>query len=421
MAQLAESGMLGFPHSFIPRTTAMPRQQPLYQWADRVASHFPDLPRPTAFVLALWTFGMVLAHACALTAVAVHLAPLLGQAINTVRQRLREFYKPASKKAGRGRTELDPARCCAPLIRWVTAGWTQRRIALALDVTNFGDRFHVLACAIAYRGCAVPVAWSVLVGGQKEAWHPHWCALLERVRDTLGPGWEVVVLTDRGLESSRLFAAITALGLHPLMRVKAGGLFRPTGWHRFYRLGTFASHAGQRFAARGVAYASECLPCTLLACRQAGCDEPWLLLTDLDPCAASPCWYAYRSWIEQGFKVIKSGGWDWEATRISAPDRAARQWVVLAVATLWLIEVGGAAEAEQRVETIPPLPKPRDERPRLERRRLHRLFRLGLGVLIAGIISGQMPPGRFVPEVWPQPEPVPEISEHEFCSQMTYP
>ena len=50
----------------------MPRHEPLDQWADRVATHFPNLPRPTAFVLALGAFGMVLAHACALTAVAVH-------------------------------------------------------------------------------------------------------------------------------------------------------------------------------------------------------------------------------------------------------------------------------------------------------------------------------------------------------------
>ena len=397
----------------------MPRHHPLYQWTDRVSTHFPDLPRTTAAVLALWAFGLVLAHSCALTAVVVHLAPLLGQACNTVRQRLREFYKPAAAKAGRGRTELQAADCCAPLVRWVTAGWGQRRLALALDVTNFGDRFHVLACAIAYRGCAVPVAWSVLAGGQKEAWHPHWCALLRRVQRALGAGWEVVVLTDRGLESARLFQAIAALGMHPLMRVKAGGTFRPAGWRRFYRLGAFAAGAGPRFAAAGVAYTSERLPCTLLACRQAGCAEPWLLLTDLGPAAAAPCWYAYRSWIEQGFKVIKSGGWDWESTRLTAPDRAERQWVVLALATLWLIEVGGAAETGPRAETIPPLPKP--QAGGAPSKRPYRLFRLGLGLLLAAIVRGQILQGRFVPEEWPQPQPVPEINEHEFCSQLTYP
>lgn len=51
--------------------------------------------------------------------------------------------------------------------------------------------------------------------------------------DALGPGWQVAVLTDRGLESAALFRAITARGFHPLMRVQAVGTFRPEGWHEF--------------------------------------------------------------------------------------------------------------------------------------------------------------------------------------------
>ena len=33
----------------------MPRHDPLYAWADRVASPFPDLPRSVAFGPAAWT------------------------------------------------------------------------------------------------------------------------------------------------------------------------------------------------------------------------------------------------------------------------------------------------------------------------------------------------------------------------------
>ena len=44
------------------------------------------------------------------------------------------------------------------------------------------------------------------------------------------------------------------------MRAKAGGTFRPDGWHKAYRLGQFATGAGRRFAAAGVAYAGERLP-----------------------------------------------------------------------------------------------------------------------------------------------------------------
>ena len=111
-----------------------------------------------------------------------------------------------------------------------------------------------------------PVAWKVLKAGEKEAWHPHWCRLLSLLRQVVPDGWTVVVLTDRGLESARLFRAICGLGFHPLMRAKAGGTFRPAGWHKFYPLGAFATRAGPRFAAAGAAYAREPLACTLRAC-----------------------------------------------------------------------------------------------------------------------------------------------------------
>jgi hypothetical protein len=392
----------------------MPHQPPLYEWADRVATRFPDLPRHQADALATWSFGLVLARACGLSAVALALAAVLARSVNTVRQRLRELYQPADRKAGRGRTAFDPAVCCGPLVRWITAGWADKRVAVALDVTNLGDRFHVLTAAVVYRGCSVPVAWAVLATGPKDPWNPHWVRLLDRVSGALGEGWTVLVLTDRGLESAELFRAITARGFHPLMRVKARGSFRPTGWHGFYPLGSFAVRDGCRFAASGTAYRSAPLGCTLLACRSAGYADPWVVLTDLPPGAADPCWYALRSWIEQGFKVIKSGGWQWQRTRMSHPDRAERLWVAVSLATLWLVEVGGLAELEPRAETVPPLG-------RLDRPRVHRLFRVGLAVILAGLLGGQVRAGRFVPEPWPEPIPIPPITEELFHSHLTYP
>ena len=392
----------------------MPRHTPLYDWTARVATHFPDLPMATARTLATYSYGLILAHACGLPAVALALAAVLRQAYNTLRQRLRELYQPAARKAGRGRTELDPAVCCGPLVRWITHGWTDKRVALALDATNLGDRFHVLACAVVYRGCSIPVAWAVLPAGVKDAWNPHWVRLLDRVSAALGEGWTVLVLTDRGLESADLFRAITGHGFHPLMRVKATGSFRPDGWHTFHPLKSFAAREGTRFASAGTAYKSAPLACTLLACRVAGCEDAWLVLTDLPAGRADPCWYALRSWIEQGFKVIKSGGWQWQRTRMGHADRAERLWVVVAVATLWLVEVGGLAEFEPRAETVPPLG-------RLDRPRTHRLFRVGLAVIRAGLLSGEVRAGRFQPEPWPAPAPIPTITEEQFISQMTYP
>ncbi|MDB5309307.1 MAG: hypothetical protein JWO38_3509 [Gemmataceae bacterium] len=392
----------------------MPRHPQLYAWAERVATRFPDLPRHQAAAPAEWSFGMVLAHACGRTAVAVALAAVLGQGVNTARQRLRELYQPAARTAGRGRTGFDPTTCCGPLVRWITAGWADRRVALALGVTNLADRFHVLTAAVVYRGCGTPVAWAVLPANTKDPWNPHRVRLLDRVAAALGPGWAVLVLTDRGLASADLFRAITGRGFHPLMRVKAGGPFLPAGWHRFHPSGAFAARDGDRFAAAGTAYKTAPLGCPLSACRVAGCADPWVLLTDLPVGAGDPCGYAFRARVGHGFKVLKSGGWQWHRTRITAPDRADRMWAAVAVATLWLVEVGGLAECEPRPETVPPFRT-------AGRPRVHRVFRVGLGLILAGLLAGRVADGRFVPEPWPAPEPIPSQTEAEFMPHLTYP
>jgi hypothetical protein len=408
------------------------RPEPLYQWAAEVASRFPKLSKAQAFVLALYSFGAVLARCCGLCACALMAAKLLGCKEDAARQRLREFYKDAQDKRGRKRKGLDVTTCFGPLLAWVTHDWPCRRLALALDPTTLGDRLTVLAVSVVYRGCATPVAWKVLAGNEPGAWNPHWQGLLGAVAASLGPGWEVVVLSDRGLESKDLFAAITALGWHPLMRVKAGGTFRPAGWHKFYPLRGFAADAGcPRRSLAGHAYKKESarLACTLLACWEPGHQDRWLILTDLPPWAADPCWYAFRAWIEQGFKVAKSAGWQWQRSRMADPARAERLWLVVALATLWVLRAGGHDEArawgQVPDETLPPLPArgPLPAPGRAPRpRRLHRVFRRGLAVILAALAKGlPLPLGCFVPEPWPDPGPVQPITEEEFVQDHTYP
>ena len=79
----------------------MTRPAGLSQWVETVSIHMPHLSKPVATVLALWSFGMVMTKSCGLTSVAAFLADLLQQQENTVRQRLREWYRDAEDKRGR--------------------------------------------------------------------------------------------------------------------------------------------------------------------------------------------------------------------------------------------------------------------------------------------------------------------------------
>lgn len=377
----------------------MPRQELLYQWTDRVTSRMPTLSPCQARVLALWSFGMMLCRRCSLSAVALALSDVLDRPENTLRQRLREHYLDADGKRGRGRKQLDASVCFAPLLRWAVGD--AERVALAIDVTNLGDRFHVLTVAVLCRGGAVPVAWAVLPGGAPGAWNVHWRRLLGCVTDALQPGplgsgRTVVVLSDRGLESAALYEAIVAAGFHPLMRLKSGGTFRPNGWKRFHRLERFAPAVGGRYRFDGELYHSVRLRCQLLACRAEGCESPWLLATDLDSAEAG--WYAFRAWVEQGFKDVKSDGWQCERTRMVDPARLERHWVAVALATLWALEAGAAADPIE----------PPDWRP-------HSLFAKGLSVILAGLLRGRLVTGRLPDDPWPEPPDRPKhLNKHEF-------
>ena len=144
------------------------------QWTETVSRQLPQLSRPQASVLALWSLGMVLARSGGLSQVSALLALLLGQSEETLRQRLREWYYPAPDKAGKQRRTLEVETCFAPLLRWVLAWWLeeQQELALALDATTLGQRFTVLCISVLVCGCAIPVAWKVLPYNQKGSWQP---------------------------------------------------------------------------------------------------------------------------------------------------------------------------------------------------------------------------------------------------------
>jgi hypothetical protein len=365
----------------------VPHDSAFYQWKARVDTLFGTLKPHHRTTLAQYSFGMILARCCGLTAVVAHLVAFLAVKAHALRARLRELYQPASAQRGYARAEFDYTLCFAPLVRWAAGTHTERRLVLALDPTNLTDRLRVLCAAVLYQGCGLPVAWAVQRADEKGSWNAIWFDLLGQLKQALGEGWTVLVLTDRGLESPELFGEIVRLGWHPLMRIKRCAKFRPTNWHKGYPVTHFASHVGARWSGEGIAYPTgEQLGCTLLAFWEAGHDEPWLILTDLPAGNANPAWYAWRMWIEQGFRAIKRGCWQWHKTQMSEPVRVARLWAVIAVATVYAVEVGGEAGPAH----VPPVRGP-----------LSRLKR-GLLRVWAALLKGQpLPTGTIQPDDWP--------------------
>jgi hypothetical protein len=387
------------------------------------------LSKPQATLLALWSFGIACTRSCGRLTVATFLGLLLKQKVANLEQRLYEWCLEAKDKAGAKRCALDVTTCFVPLLAWIVRLWTGTQIALTLDATSLGDRFVVLAVCVVYRGCAIPVAWTILPAGKKRAWRREWLRLLRLLRPALPRDWTVLVLTDRGLYARWLFRRIVRLHWHPFLRINQGCKFRPAGQAQFVWLQDLVGSVGVRWRGRGTAFASPAcrLESTLLAWWGAGHKEPWFVLTDLAPEGCDAQWYGLRGWCEQAFKCGKRGGWQWQQTKMTDPNRAARMWLALAVATLWMLTVGSELDQAQEgadaasVE-LPDLSRILGRRPP-SRPRTVRLFRLGWLWLLVQLIQGQpLPlPRRLVPEPWPEvPERLELVMAHHKALSYAY-
>jgi len=372
----------------------------------------PHLSKPQAIVLAMWSYGIAVTRSCGRRTVAVFLALLLRQKAGTVEQRLREWCYDAQHKRGDKRQALDVSSCFVPLLSWIVSLWSGSAIALAVDATALGERFVVLSVSVVYRGTGIPVAWTILVGQEPEAWRSHWLRMLRQLRPAIPSDWTVLVLADRGLYASWLFRRIVRLGWHPFLRINQGAKFQPAGQTRWYWLRELVNQEGGCWRGEGTAFSTAKLrlPCTLVAWWGAGHEEPWFILTDLAAQGCDASWYGLRTWCEQGFKCHKRGGWQWQQTRMTDPTRAARLWLALAVATLWVVTLGSELETGPTA-AHPDLPDLRlllATACQAGQRRRTRLFRLGWLRLLVQLITAQpLPvPRQLLPEPWPEvPEP----------------
>jgi len=352
---------------------------------------------------------MVLAKSCGITNVVAILAPLLKQSESSMRQRLREWCYPIKQKKGTHRQALEVNRCFAPLLRWVLSWWDpgEHRLALAMDASTLSDRFTVLAISVLYRGCAIPVGWKIVRSNEPGSWEPYWKELLSQLAEAVPPDWLVIVLADRGWYAKWVYEHLVSLKWHPFLRINRTGKVRPAGESHFRWLSSVVPQVGMSWSGTVDCFSeATCrLPCTRLSRWDEPYTEAWLIVTDLAPQAANIVWYSRRNWIEAGFKDTKRGGWQWHQTKMKDPERAARLWVAMAVATLWVVSVGGQAEATKTCSGLAALPEQPIARRTATKRsqpRLSSCFGQGIRLILVALLPHEdCPVGCFLAEPWP--------------------
>ena len=310
---------------------------------------------------------MVMTQSSSLSKVSALIAKVNSESENTVRQRLKEWYKSgkAKSKFGNKRASLEVKDCFSSILRWIIdlLPENNQELALAMDASNIGQNFTVLSINVLYRRCAIPVAWKVVQGKLKGSWKPHWRELYQSLADAVPKSWKVIVSADRGLYADWLYQEIVELGWHPFLRINHQGYYRPLNASSWQPLAAILTDKNQSWSGQITCFKNKPLECTLLAQWDEKYTDPWLILTDLAPNQADVSWYQLRCWIEArkrafarrmfhslfecSYRDIKSDGFDWHKTRLRQPDRAERHWLAMSVAMLWIVTLGGEQEMTQ--------------------------------------------------------------------------
>ena len=236
---------------------------------------------------------------------------------------------------------IDALRLYAALLRAALGEFPDGRLFVALDTTMLWGGFCVVQLSLAYRGRSVPVAWKVLrhksasVAFKDYRGVPGFAARLLK-------GREVVLLADRGFIHVELLRWIARTpGWHCRIRCKRGvGLFQRNGKKLALRLS-----AGEVRYYEGVLLGAARVPVSRAAGWEMGAKEPWVVVSDEPAGPETLRDYGLRFSIEEGFLDHKSGGFQWESSKLRDARALQRLCLVMAAATLVLVCQGVAVAA----------------------------------------------------------------------------
>jgi hypothetical protein len=245
-----------------------------------------------------------------------------------------------------------------PLIQPVLQPWAGKPVFIILDgcvVNHEALQFFRLSLSHCFR--ALPLAWRVCPGAgliQMEAC----AALFAQTARLLAGTRSVTFLADRGFRDTDWAEKCLHLGWNYLIRVANNtyvGL--PDGsCLSLERLGVLPGQA-RHFKKVRLTQAKQFACNLMVTWTRATPKHPAELcavITNLHPCHANLKHYLKRMHIEQSFRDDKSGGFDLEATKLREPERLNHLLLAIAVAVLWIYEIGESVlRAGERSEIDP--------------------------------------------------------------------
>jgi len=319
-----------------------PRQlyQRLYQHVRTCAPRLGVWPTQR---LALLVTGLLLARHTALPRLAARLRKVTPTAhADSIERRLRRILAD---------TDWDAPRIFEAVVRVSLQRLPAGRCVLVLDDTQQTDHCTLTTLALSYGGRALPLAWCRWSGQLHGAYWTQVAQLFERAERLLPPQVDSVLLVDRGLASPMLVRLVQERGWDYLLRVQRDTTLRTARRGPRVHLGELVQQPGDpSVISQGWVFLKRSVWAHTAAVWRVGYQEPWLLVSNLDLGAGLADVYAKRMHIETLFRDAKSGGFEWELSRVLLPDRAERLLLAIMLAVWCAVLLG---EASLRAGEIP--------------------------------------------------------------------
>lgn len=314
--------------------------QRLYQ---HLRARAPQLGVWSTQRLALLVTGLLLARHTALPRLAAQLRRVTPTTqADSIERRLRRIL---------AHTQWDVPSIFEAFVRVSLQNLPAGRCVLVLDDTQQTDQCTLSTLALAYRGRALPLAWCRWSGRLHGAYWHQIQQLFDQTARLLPPHVQPVLLADRGLASPTLINLIQQRGWDYLVRVQRDTTLRMTRRGCGVHLGELVARPGApNVLLDGWVFNKHSVWAHTAAVWRVGHQEPWLLVSNLDLGRSLADLYAQRMQVEALFRDAKSGGFEWELSRVLRADRAQRLLLGVMLA-IWCAVLLG--EAAMRAGEIP--------------------------------------------------------------------
>lgn len=232
------------------------------------------------------------------------------------------------------------------LSRQITGNFAGMRLVVMLDETTGPGDLRCLMLSLGYHHRALPLVWCCYREGRLPASMPVLAGrLIDAASGALPSDAQITLLVDRGLAWPALLDRCRLAGWHFVFRVQGStrvmllsdensGEYRADHWTKRRNDRGFAGSVRvfKKAGWRDGVY--------LLASWEQPCAEPWLLISDQPSLSIAVRQYAKRMWCEQEFRDSKSGGFQWQRSRVRDPSRAARVLLLIALAMILTVMLG---------------------------------------------------------------------------------